>query len=111
MSDRAPVSQSPRTQPLAASASSAVAGSSAVASSTVPDDWSYEAAVENIEAIVMQLETGDLDLAKVFERFEQAVGQLRQCEQFLKEKQQQVDLLVETLEDSLKDSQTDEDNF
>jgi exodeoxyribonuclease VII small subunit len=63
------------------------------------ETWHYETAVEAIEVTVAQLEQGNLPLAEVFSQFEQAVQQLRQCERFLQEKQQQVDLLIETLED------------
>lgn len=65
----------------------------------VPTDWSYEATVEKIEATVARLEQGELPLAAVFEEFEQAVQHLRQCEAFLQSRQEQVDLLIETLED------------
>jgi exodeoxyribonuclease VII small subunit len=61
--------------------------------------WNYEGTVAQIEAIVTQLERGDLPLAEVFEKFEAAVSQLRQCETFLQAKQKQADLLIETLED------------
>lgn len=66
---------------------------------SLPSNWNYETTVAVIESIVSRLETGELELAEVFEQFEQAVGHLRDCEQFLKSKQQQMDLLVETLED------------
>ena len=65
----------------------------------LPENWKYEAAVEQVEAIVDRLETGELELGEVFEQFQQAVQSLNQCEQFLKEKQEQVSLLIETLED------------
>jgi len=65
----------------------------------LPEDWKYETAVEAVEAIVERLETGELELGEVFEQFQQAVQSLGQCEQFLQEKQSQVELLIETLED------------
>ena len=64
-----------------------------------PPDWSYEATVAQVEAVVGQLETGKLPLADVFDRFTTAVEQLEQCKAFLEQKQQQVDLLIEALED------------
>lgn len=64
-----------------------------------PGDWNYETAVEAVEAIVERLETGELELGEVFEQFQQAVISLGQCEQFLQEKQSQVELLIETLDD------------
>lgn len=64
------------------------------------DDWRYEAVVAEVELIISQIESGELELEDVFEQFTQAVTYLKQCETFLTERQAQVDLLVETLEDS-----------
>ena len=61
------------------------------------EDWNYEAAVAKVEAIVVQIEAGELDLEEVFDQFAAAIEYLRQCETFLQERQQQVDLLIETL--------------
>ena len=61
--------------------------------------WSYELTIAAIEATVMRLEQGDLPLAEVFGEFEQAVHQLRQCEDFLQARQEQVNLLIETLDE------------
>ncbi|HEY9889573.1 MAG TPA: exodeoxyribonuclease VII small subunit [Candidatus Obscuribacterales bacterium] len=66
----------------------------------LPPHWSYETTVAAIEATVTRLEQGELPLAAVFDEFEQAVQQLRQCEAFLQARQEQVDLLIETLEDA-----------
>lgn len=71
----------------------------ATQSNAIPEDWKYESAVEQVEAIVDRLEAGELELGEVFEQFQQAVQSLNQCEQFLQDKQEQVSLLIETLED------------
>jgi len=63
-------------------------------------DWSYEETVAYIEDIIAQIESGELDVAQVFDRFALAVQHLRQCETFLAERRQQMDLLIETLSDS-----------
>lgn len=63
------------------------------------EDWNYEAAVARVEAIVTAIEAGELELEEVFEQFTAAVEYLRQCEDFLQQRQQQVDLLIETLTD------------
>ena len=63
------------------------------------EDWNYKAAVAKVEAIVVQIEAGELDLEEVFNQFAAAIEYLRQCETFLQERQQQVDLLIETLND------------
>lgn len=62
-------------------------------------DWSYEQTVAEIEAIVAQIEAGELELADVFSQFSTAVEYLRQCEHFLDHKQRQMDLLLEVLTD------------
>ena len=64
---------------------------------TFPDDWNYEATVAQVERIIKQVEAGELELAEVFEQFAAAVQYLHQCEVFLQERQQQMDLLIETL--------------
>lgn len=64
-----------------------------------PPDWNYEAIVEEIEAIVAQIEAGDLELDAVFEQFARATRYLNQCEQFLATRQQQMELLIENLTD------------
>lgn len=61
--------------------------------------WNYEVTVNQIEQIIAQIEAGKLELADVFEQFAIAVGHLRQCEAFLAQRQQQMDLLIETLAD------------
>ncbi|MDX2230198.1 MAG: exodeoxyribonuclease VII small subunit [Leptolyngbyaceae cyanobacterium bins.349] len=61
--------------------------------------WSYEATVKQIEATIARIESGELELANVFDEFAEAVERLRQCETFLAERQQQMDLLIETLSD------------
>jgi exodeoxyribonuclease VII small subunit len=61
------------------------------------ETWDYEASVEQVEAIITNLETGDLPLADIFEQFEKAVTELKKCDTFLQEKQQQAELLIETL--------------
>jgi exodeoxyribonuclease VII small subunit len=63
------------------------------------DAWNYEAKVAEIEGIIARIEAGELDLAAVFDQFSTAVESLRQCESFLQQRQQQVDLLIETLSD------------
>jgi exodeoxyribonuclease VII small subunit len=63
-------------------------------------DWSYEATIQEIEAITARIESGTLELADVFEQFSVAVKYLRECETFLAERQQHVDLLIETLQDA-----------
>lgn len=66
---------------------------------SVQKEWNYEKTVAKVEKIVSELESGKLELAEVFDEFAAAVEYLRQCESFLQEKRQQVDLAIETLVD------------
>jgi exodeoxyribonuclease VII small subunit len=50
-----------------------------------------------VETIIEQIEAGELPLAEVFERYGLAVKYLNQCDAFLQERQQQMDLLIEPL--------------
>ncbi|BAZ23585.1 exodeoxyribonuclease VII small subunit [Kalymmatonema gypsitolerans NIES-4073] len=61
--------------------------------------WNYEAKVAEIERIIARIEAGDLELEEVFDEFAAAVESLRQCEAFLQQRQQKVDLLIETLKE------------
>lgn len=64
---------------------------------SLPKNWNYEATVAEVEVIIGQIEAGELSLAEVFEQYTAAVKYLNQCEFFLQERQQQMDLLIETL--------------
>lgn len=68
-------------------------------------NWSYETAVAEVESVIDQIESGELELAAVFEQFAIAVEQLKQCEAFLSTHRQQVSLMIETLTDA------DDDDF
>lgn len=66
---------------------------------SLQNGWNYESTVAEVEEILTQIESGELELADVFDRFSTAVEYLRQCEMFLAQRQKQVDLLIETLTD------------
>lgn len=66
---------------------------------TLEPDWSYETKVAEVESIIARIEAGELELEEVFEQFATAIEYLRQCDTFLQQRQQQVDLLIETLTD------------
>jgi exodeoxyribonuclease VII small subunit len=79
--------------------SSDVTASAATSPNSPSTNWSYEATVDQIETIISRIEAGELELAEVFDQFALAVDQLRQCEAFLHQRQQQMDLLIEKLVD------------
>lgn len=66
---------------------------------SLPETWNYETTVDQVETMIEQIETGELELAEVFQDFATAVQYLRQCEAFLAQRQKQMDLLIETLTD------------
>ncbi|WP_373545472.1 exodeoxyribonuclease VII small subunit [Chamaesiphon sp.] len=61
--------------------------------------WNYEQAVERVEEILAAIEGGGLELSEVFSQFAVAVESLQQCENFLSEQREQVELLLENLGD------------
>jgi len=60
----------------------------------VSDEPTFEAALSELEAIVHQLEEGDLGLAESLARYEQGVKHLRRCYQLLKAAEQKIELLT-----------------
>ncbi|MDE5075963.1 MAG: exodeoxyribonuclease VII small subunit [Trichodesmium sp. St15_bin1_1] len=62
-------------------------------------EFDYEKTVINIQDIIAEIESGQLTLEEVFEKFSVAVADLQKCEDFLTKSQQKIDLLIETLED------------
>ncbi|MCF2970716.1 exodeoxyribonuclease VII small subunit [Synechococcus sp. Nb3U1] len=62
------------------------------------DPWRYEVAIAEVETLIDQIESGELDLAEVVERFQQAAQTLKTCEAFLQQKRQQVEIIIEQLE-------------
>jgi exodeoxyribonuclease VII small subunit len=68
--------------------------------SSLPPDFDYEATVEQVEAIIADIDSGTLPLEDVFEQFRLGVEQLRNCETFLTQGKEEMEIIVETLEDS-----------
>ena len=98
--DRSSVKESPE------ASNSAEQSGDTVSSVQFPQDWNYETSVGEVEETIAQIEAGDLDLEAVFEQFQAAVQKLKQCETFLAQRQTQVDLLIETLNDDGSKSAT-----
>jgi exodeoxyribonuclease VII small subunit len=63
-------------------------------------NWSYEKAIAEIESIIATIESGRLDLVEVFDQFSVAAEMLQQCETFLNQRQQQMELLIEVLDET-----------
>jgi exodeoxyribonuclease VII small subunit len=59
----------------------------------------YEEKVAQVEEILGEIEGGDLELTEVFSQFGVAVDFLQQCESFLSQQREHVELLLENLGD------------
>jgi exodeoxyribonuclease VII small subunit len=81
-----------------------ISKANAVSSSDLPENWVYEDSVAQVEQTIERIEAGDLPLAEIFAQFTQAMQQLNQCEAFLNQQQQQMDIMIETLIDGDDDS-------
>ncbi len=64
--------------------------------------WNYEEAIEEVEALISEIESGSLPLEAVFEKFARAVERLQQCEAFLERGKQRLNLLIEELNGDLE---------
>jgi exodeoxyribonuclease VII small subunit len=73
-------------------------------------NWNYEVTVAKVEEIINQIESGELELSEVFTQFTTATTHLQQCKDFLAHQQKQMNLLIETLEDS-PESYSEEEEF
>jgi len=60
----------------------------------------FEAALEELEALVARMEEGDLPLEEALRQFERGIRLTRDCQRALREAEQKVDLLVEQAGDS-----------
>ncbi len=67
------------------------------------DPWRYEVAIAEVESLIAQIESGELDLAEVVERFQQAAQTLKRCAEFLEQKRQQVEIIIEELDQDAED--------
>ena len=59
-----------------------------------PTDKTFESALEELESVVEQLESGDLSLEDYLAAFEKGVGLVKYCNQKLSEVEKKVELLI-----------------
>ena len=59
-----------------------------------PEELSFEAALQRLEAVLDALEHGDLPLEEAMRAFEEGVGLVRLCHQKLDEVEKRVELLL-----------------
>jgi exodeoxyribonuclease VII small subunit len=62
----------------------------------------FETALEELERVVEQLESGDLSLEEALAAFEKGVGLVKQCNQKLNEVERRLELLVKDKEGKLE---------
>jgi len=62
----------------------------------------FETALEDLELVVEQLETGELSLEDSLEAFEKGVGLVKYCNQKLDEVEKKVELLVKDKDGKLQ---------
>lgn len=67
-----------------------------------PKNWNYEETVAEVEGIIQQIEFGSVPLEEVFDKFEVAVERLQQCEEFLNQGKERMNLLIEKLEEDIE---------
>jgi exodeoxyribonuclease VII small subunit len=67
-----------------------------------PSDIKFEAALESLEEVVEQLESGALSLEEALAAFEKGVGLVRYCNQKLTEVEKRIELLVRDKEGKIQ---------
>jgi exodeoxyribonuclease VII small subunit len=65
-------------------------------------DKKFESALEELEQVVEQLESGDLSLEDSLSAFEKGVGLVRLCNQKLSEVEKKIEMLVKDKEGKLQ---------
>jgi len=68
----------------------------------IPTNKKFETALEDLELVVEQLETGELSLEDSLEAFEKGVGLVKYCNQKLDEVEKKVEILVKDKEGKLQ---------
>jgi exodeoxyribonuclease VII small subunit len=67
-----------------------------------PSETKFEVALEELESLVEQLESGDLSLEEALSAFEKGVGLVKYCNQKLTEAERKIEVLVKDKEGKLK---------
>lgn len=58
-------------------------------------DFNFEAALEELERLVEQMEQGDMTLEESLKSFERGIQLTRRCQQALKEAEQRIQILLQ----------------
>ncbi|MGK7943984.1 MAG: exodeoxyribonuclease VII small subunit [Microcystaceae cyanobacterium] len=68
----------------------------------IQTSWNFEETVAQVETAIADIESGNLPLDTIFKKFEEAVQQVRECEDFLNCGQEKMDLLIEILDQPIE---------
>lgn len=60
-----------------------------------PENLSFEAAIEELDSVVNQLESGDLPLEEALKKFERGISLARAGQEKLTQAEQRVDILLQ----------------
>jgi exodeoxyribonuclease VII small subunit len=60
-------------------------------------NFNYEEMISEIALIINEIEMGNIPLEDVFNKFELAVKKLKECDNFLQQGQEKMELLIEEL--------------
>ena len=75
---------------------------------TAKKPLNLEKSLESLEALVEELESGDLPLEKAMKKFEEGIKLTRGCQAALKDAEQKVQILLESAgEEALEDFEED----
>ncbi len=72
-------------------------------------EMKFEKALKRLEAIVDQLEDGQIDLEKSLQLFEEGIGLARFCAGKLQEAEQKIELLSQEHEDLFAEEEADDE--
>ena len=64
-------------------------------------DWNYQKKLAQIESIIGQIEAGKIHLEDLFSQVAIASQCLEECEKYLVQEEQKIDILIETLTDEI----------
>jgi exodeoxyribonuclease VII small subunit len=60
----------------------------------LPDGWSFESSLAELEAVVHDLEEGRLGLGEALARYEQGIKHLKRCHDLLQHAERKIELLT-----------------
>ncbi len=67
------------------------------------ENLSFETAMDELSAVVSELESGDLDLVKSLEKYERGIGLARYCQQALQDAQSKIQMLGDGADQTCQD--------